>query len=135
MVVVDSKGTPQVIVAEEDEHVALLMMSTFKMEGFMPHRVTTAERCIDKVKELGDMLDAIVINGRLASDRGKMLIVNIRNINRKVKIFVLAERYEEEHKTRVLDYGADEFTIKPLSITSLVEKVNMLLLAGSPKKS
>lgn len=132
---VGERGTPNIIIAEEDEHVSHLMMATFKMEGFMPHQARTAEECLSKLRELGDRLDALVINGRLASDRGKMLIVNIRNMNRKAKIFVLAERFEEENKTRVLDYGADEFTIKPLSITTLVNKVNMLLLQGTPTKT
>ena len=132
---VDEKGVPNVIIAEEDLHVLTLMMGTSKMDGYLPHKAATAEECIAKTKELGDRLDAIVIDGRLASDRGKMLIVNIRNITRKAKIFVLAERYEEEHKTRVLDYGADEFTVKPLGIDTLVKKVSMLLVAGTPTKS
>jgi DNA-binding response OmpR family regulator len=105
------------------------------MEGYMPHQAKTAEECLAKVKELGGKLDAIVIDGRLASDRGKMLIVNIRSMDRKAKIFVLAERFEVQNKTRVLDYGADEFTIKPLSINTLVSKVNMLLLQGTPEKA
>ena len=34
----------------------------------------------------------------------------------------------ENNKTRVLDYGADEFAIKPISPTTIVEKVSMLLM-------
>lgn len=131
----DGKGVPNIIVAEQDLHVSNLIMGTFKMEGFLPHQVMTAEDCLAKVKELGDKLDAIIIDGRLASDRGTMLIVNIRKMNSKAKIFVLAERFEEEHKTRVLDYGADEFTVKPLSIATLVSKISMLLLQGTPIKA
>jgi DNA-binding response OmpR family regulator len=131
----DAKGVPNVIIAEDDSDVSGAMRAAFKMDGFVPHQASTAEECLGKVRELGNMLDAIVMNGRIASDRGKMLIVNIKNINRKVKIFVLAERFEEESKTRVLDYGADEFTTKPLSINTLIEKVNMLLIASSPPKS
>jgi DNA-binding response OmpR family regulator len=130
----DSRGVPHIIIAEEDEHVSFVTMAEFKLEGFMPHKAPTAESCLEKVRELGNVLDVILINGKLASDRGAMLIVNIRRINREVKIFVLAERFEEEYKTRVLDYGADEFAIKPLSINTLAEKVDMLLIAGSPKK-
>ena len=132
---VDSRGVPNIVIAEEDEHVSNLIMGTFKLEGFLPHQAKTADACLDKVKQLGDALDAIVINGQLASDRGKMLIVNVRNVNRHVKIFVLAERFEEQYKTRILDYGADEFTVKPISISTLIDKVNMLLIAGTPKKA
>jgi DNA-binding response OmpR family regulator len=40
-----------------------------------------------------------------------MLIVKIRQVSSTIKIFALADN--ENDKTRVLDYGADEFTTKP----------------------
>jgi DNA-binding response OmpR family regulator len=39
---------------------------------------------------------------------------------------VLAE--EQTDKTRVLDYGAEEFLTKPISAESIIDKVNTLLL-------
>ena len=75
------------------------------------------------------------MNGRMASDRMAMVIVNIRNLNRKIKIFVIAERYLNETKTRVLDYGASGFVLKPISINSVVEKVNMLLVQSAMNSS
>ena len=49
-----------------------------------------------------------------------MLIVKIKNINSNFKICVVAD---ENVKTRVLDYGADEFAIDPLSFERLVNKL------------
>jgi DNA-binding response OmpR family regulator len=45
-----------------------------------------------------------------------------------VKIFVLADKGLSEDKTRMMDYGADEFAVKPLSMESLINKVNLKLL-------
>jgi DNA-binding response OmpR family regulator len=64
----------------------------------------------------------------MASDRTTMIIVSIKSLSHKIKIFVIAERYWDETKTRVLDYGASEFVLKPISVNSVVEKVNMLLI-------
>ena len=36
-----------------------------------------------------------------------------------------------EAKTRIMDYGADEFAVKPMSMESLINKVNMKLLEKS----
>jgi DNA-binding response OmpR family regulator len=49
-------------------------------------------------------------------------------MSRKVKVFVLADRGLAEDKTRIMDYGADEFAVKPLSMESLINKVNIQLL-------
>jgi DNA-binding response OmpR family regulator len=54
-----------------------------------------------------------------------MLIVKIKRINSDIKICVVAE--DESDKTRVLDYGADEFMTKPIGIETIVYKMMTLL--------
>jgi DNA-binding response OmpR family regulator len=80
------------------------------------------------LEELGDRIDAITVDGKIASDRSVMLILKVKRMNRKVKVFVLADRGLSEDKTRMMDYGADEFAVKPLSMESLINKVNVHLL-------
>ena len=77
---------------------------------------------------MGDIIDAITVDGKIASDRSAMLILKVKRMNRKVKVFVLAARNLSEDKTRMMDYGADEFAVKPLSMESLINKVNVHLL-------
>ena len=48
-----------------------------------------------------------------------------------MKVFVLANKGLSEAKTRIMDYGADEFAVKPMSMESLINKVNMKLLEKS----
>ena len=45
-----------------------------------------------------------------------MLIIKVKRVNPNIKIMVLAE--DETDKTRVLEYGADEFAVKPISAES-----------------
>jgi DNA-binding response OmpR family regulator len=45
-----------------------------------------------------------------------------------VKVLVLADRNLSEEKTRIMDYGADEFAIKPLHMDSVIAKVNFTIL-------
>jgi DNA-binding response OmpR family regulator len=44
-----------------------------------------------------------------------MLIIKVKRVNPNIKIMVLAE--DETDNTRVLEYGADEFAVKPISVT------------------
>ncbi|MGC2681880.1 MAG: hypothetical protein WA323_08425 [Candidatus Nitrosopolaris sp.] len=44
---------------------------------------------------------------------------------------VLAE--DETDKTRLLEYGADEFAVKPISAESVVDKVYSMLTTSEPK--
>jgi RNA-binding protein YhbY len=45
-----------------------------------------------------------------------MFIIKVKRINSNIKVMVLAE--DETDKTRVLEYGADEFTAKLIQCVS-----------------
>ena len=122
---------PHVIVCDDDAELNSFIRNFFKLDGYETHQALSAQECIDKLAELGDTIDVIIVDGKIASDRSAMLILNAKRINRNVKVFVLADRGLSENKTRIMDYGADEFAVKPLSMESLINKVNMKLLEKS----
>ena len=123
--------TPHVIVCDDDAELNSFIRNHFKLDGYETHQALSAKECIDKLAELGDTIDVITVDGKIASDRSVMLIVNARRINKNVKVFVLADRSLSEDKTRIMDYGADEFTVKPISMESLINKVNLQLLEAA----
>jgi len=124
-------NTPHVIVCDDDAELNSFIRNCFKLDGYETHQALSAKECIDLLAELGDIADAITVDGNIASDRSMMLILNAKRINKNVKIFVLADRGLSEEKTRIMDYGADEFAVKPLSMESLINKVNLKLLEAA----
>ena len=127
--------TPHVIVCDDDAELNLFMRNHFKLDGYETHQALSAQECIDKLAELGHKIDAITVNGKIASDRSAMLILNVKRMNRNVKVFVLADKGLSEDKTRIMDYGADEFAVKPLSMESLINKVNIQLIEATKRAS
>jgi DNA-binding response OmpR family regulator len=127
--------TLHVIVCDDDAELNLFIRNFFKLDGYETHQALSAKECIDKLTELGDTIDAIIVNGKIASDRSAMLILNVKRMNKNVKVFVLADRNLSEEKTRIMDYGADEFAVKPLSIESLIKKVYLTLLEAAKSAS
>ncbi len=126
---------PHVIVCDDDPELNPFIRNFFKLDGFETHQALSAQECMDKLAELGDAVDVITVDGKIASDRNAMLILNVKRMNKNVKVFVLANRGLSEDKTRMMDYGADEFATKPLSMESLINKVNMKLLEDAKDTS
>ena len=126
--------TPHVIVCDDDAELNSFMRNHFKLDGYETHQALSAQECIDKLVELGDVIDAITVDGKIASDRSTMLILNVKRMNKNVKVFVLANKGLSEDKIRMMDCGADEFAVKPLSMESLINKVNMKLLEVATAK-
>lgn len=85
-----------------------------------------ADECLKIIAELNNRVDVIVMNGKTAADRGAMLIIKIKRMNSDIKIFAIAD--DENDKTRVLEYGAEEFAVKPISAETIVDKIANIFL-------
>jgi DNA-binding response OmpR family regulator len=118
----------RLIIADDDKDVNSLLAATFVLKGYEVYKTFSADECLSKLNELGGKVDVMTLNGKFASDRGVMVIVKAKRINLDIKILAIAEN--ETEKTRVLDYGADGFTTKPISTETIVDKVSALLTIG-----
>jgi hypothetical protein len=64
-------------------------------------------------KRANGKVDAVVMSDGRAADRIARLILNIKRSNQNTKILVIAG--EDSDKNKDIDYGADEFALKPMS--------------------
>ena len=120
----------RIIIVDENKDVISILAGTFGLDGYEVHKSFSAEECLNKVNELDGRVDIVFVDGKIAADRAAILIIKVKRINSNIKIMVLAE--DETDKTRVLDYGADEFATKPISAETIVDKVSGVLLAREP---
>ncbi|MDQ6666909.1 MAG: response regulator [Thermoproteota archaeon] len=116
----------RIIIVDENREITSILAGTFGLKGYEVYKTYSAEECLNKVNELDGKVDIIFVDGKIAADRSAMLIIKVKRINSNIKIMVLAE--DETDKTRVLEYGADDFTTKPIGVQTIVDRVyNMLL--------
>lgn len=112
-----------IILVEDNMDISNILAGHFAKAKFKIYKAFSASECLEKIKELDNKVDVIFINGTIAADRGPMLVVKIKQISNTIKIFTLADN--ENDKTRVLGYDADEFATKPISPTTTVEKIDV----------
>ncbi len=116
---------PRVFIVQEHEDANSVLNGMFWLKGCESHTFTNGKDCLEKMNQLEGKIDVIVIGGNIASDRNLTLIINIKKINNNTKILVIAD--EDSEKTRILGYGADEFSLKPMSPENIADKVLMLI--------
>lgn len=98
-----------------------VLSGVFALNGFKCLKCTSAEEVLKTFDDYIDDVDSMLINGKIAADRGAMIIVKIKSKKSSVKIVVVSNN--DSAKTRVLDYGADDFILKPISAESLTNRV------------
>jgi DNA-binding response OmpR family regulator len=75
--------TPHVIVCDDDAELNSFIRSFFKLDGYETDQASSAKECIGKLAELGHIIDAITVNGMIASDRSVMLILNVKRVKQQ----------------------------------------------------
>ena len=121
--------TPRIIVAEDDREVSSLITAIFRLNGYEGFMTFNAEQCLARLNELDGKADVVYMNGKIAEDKGAMLISKVKQINYNIKIFVVAN--DESAKNLILQYGADDFIIKPVSVGTIFSKVSLLIFRES----
>lgn len=116
----------RIIITEENADIQTVLAGTFALKGHQVFKTFNADECLKMIAELNNQVDVVVMNGKTASDRGAMLIIKIKRMNSDIKIFAIAD--DENDKTRILEYGAEEFAIKPISAETIVDKLNNIFL-------
>ena len=117
---------PRVMLVLEDEDSVTTLAGLLWLKGYEVHKASTAEECLSKISELGSQRVHIVMASQKTALEGSgMLIVKVKRSNIDTKILVLAD--EDTEKTKILDYGADEFALKPISPENVADKLFMLL--------
>jgi DNA-binding response OmpR family regulator len=122
------KQNIRILIANENKDVNLLLAATLVLKGYEVYKTYSAEECISKLEEFEGKVDVLLLDGAIAAARGPMVIVNAKRINSDIKILAVAD--DESEKTRVLDYGADGFTTKPISVETIIDKVSAILAVG-----
>ena len=120
-----SISKPRVFIVQEDKDANLVLNGLFWLKGFESHKFINGKDCLEKISQLEGKVDVVIMGGNIASDRNLTLIINIKKINNNTKVLVIAD--EDSEKTRILGYGADEFSLKPMSPENIADKVLMLI--------
>lgn len=115
----------RVLIVEEDEDICSLLAATCGLQGFETIKTDSSDACLNAIKNSEEKLDVVIMSGKIAEDKGAQLILKIKEIDPIIKIITLIDN--ESNKTRILEYGADDFIVKPVSAETVLDKVTLIL--------
>ena len=118
---------PDLLLIEDDEAIAELIVWHFAREGFSVRQTPDGEQALVLVEER--VPDIVLLDWMIESLPGievcRRLRRNPKSAN--VPIIMLSARGEEEDRIRGLETGADDYVTKPFSPRELVARVQAVL--------
>ena len=119
--------TPHVLVVEDEDSLATLLQYNLQKEGYDIALAGDGEEALLLVDER--LPDLIVLDWMLPKVSGIEVCRRLRQRNetRNVPIIMLTARGEETDRVRGLDTGADDYVVKPFSMTELTARIRAVL--------
>jgi CheY-like chemotaxis protein len=119
---------PLVLIVDEDKILVNYLYALFKLSGYEVNMAFSASECLRIIEQSNpSYIDAVLMDGKIAEDKGAMVVSRIKQLNKDIKILVVA--INDSPKNIILEYGADDFIIKPVGGETLLSKINMLIHA------
>jgi two-component system phosphate regulon response regulator PhoB len=119
--------TPHILVVEDEDSLATLLQYNLQKEGYDVALAGDGEEALLLVDER--LPDLIVLDWMLPKVSGIEVCRRLRQRNetRNLPIIMLTARGEETDRVRGLDTGADDYVVKPFSMTELTARIRAVL--------
>jgi len=119
--------TPHILVVEDEDSLATLLQYNLQKEGYDVAVAGDGEEALMLVDER--LPDLIVLDWMLPKVSGIEVCRRLRQgkETRNLPIVMLTARGEESDRVRGLDTGADDYLVKPFSMTELAARIRAVL--------
>src|ERR1700685_3362902 len=120
-------GEPSVMVVEDESALSTLLRYNLEREGYRVFEAKDGEEALIVADEIKP--DLVVLDWMLPQLSGIEVCRRMRGRGhlRNVPIVMLTARGEEPDRIRGLDTGADDYIVKPFSMTELCARIRAVL--------
>jgi len=118
---------PSLLVVEDEDSLATLLQYNLEKEGYGVSLCADGEEALILIDE--KQPDLVILDWMLPSVSGIEVCRRLRQRSetRNLPIVMLTARGEESDRIRGLDTGADDYVVKPFSMTELSARVRAVL--------
>ena len=118
---------PHVLVVEDEDALATLLQYNLEKEGYQVSLAGDGEEAMIQVEE--NAPDLVLVDWMLPKVSGIEVCRRLRGRHetRNVPIVMLTARGEEADRIRGLDTGADDYVVKPFSMTELFARIRAVM--------
>ncbi|MBX9935778.1 MAG: response regulator [Burkholderiaceae bacterium] len=116
--------TTHVLIIEDEVEIRRFLRLTLQAEGYTVHEANTLARGL--IEAATRCPDLLVVDLGLPDGDGIDLIKELRQWS-AAPVIILSARSNEDEKIRALDFGADDYLVKPFSTGELMARVRAQL--------
>lgn len=113
-----------VLLVEDDPSISTPLVEGLQREGFVVRHASTGHDALDAVAVVA--FDVVLLDLGLPDIAGQVVCERIRQVS-AVPIIVVSARGEEIDRVLLLEFGADDYLVKPFGFRELVARVRAVV--------
>ncbi|GCD10787.1 response regulator transcription factor [Clostridium tagluense] len=115
----------RILIVEDEESIRKFIKISLKREKFQVFEAASAEEGIQKI--LQETPDVLILDVMLPGMNGFELCEKLKKQNENIGIIILTARGQDMDKIMGLEFGADDYMVKPFNPLELIARINSLL--------
>ena len=116
----------EIIIAEDNKLILETIAHSLAREGFKVTKATDGKECLAYLEK--NHVDLVITDLYMPNVNGLEVISTLKNEwKRETPVMVLSVDGSEENVLKAFEFGADDFMIKPFSLSELNVRVKKLL--------
>ena len=115
----------RVLVVEDDLDLLNLLEEGLSMYGYAVDKASDGEQAIDMAYI--ENYDIVILDINLPKKDGFEVLDEIRKFNQEVNIIMLTARSDIDDRVKGLDFGANDYMVKPFDLKELDARMRALL--------
>jgi len=115
----------KILIIEDEESIRKFIKISLKREKFQVFEAESAEEGLQKI--LLENPDVIILDIMLPGMNGFELCERLKRQNENIGIIILTARGQDADKIKGLEFGADDYMVKPFNPLELIARINSLL--------
>jgi two-component system, OmpR family, phosphate regulon response regulator PhoB len=120
---------PKLLIVDDDHELCSMLAEYLGPEGFLTEAVGSGPAALERLGR--EAVDLVVLDVMLPELSGFEVLRRIRALNR-VPVIMLTARGEEGDRVRGLNSGADDYVVKPFSLSELVARLRAVIRRAQP---
>jgi DNA-binding response OmpR family regulator len=114
----------RILLVEDDMPLALGLQQSLRHEGFVVNHVNNGKAAISALS-VPDQ-DLVILDLGLPDIDGLEVLKGARNRKLEIPVIILTARDSIDDKVKGLDFGADDYLVKPFEISELLARLRVI---------
>lgn len=123
----------RVLIVEDEKNLREIVASRMAREGHAVDTATDGQEALDFIDSVS--YDCVILDIMLPQKDGLSVLQDMRSKGNHAPVLLLTARDSVRDRVTGLDYGADDYLVKPFAYDELSARVRALLRRGADNKS